>query len=125
MNSESSRRRIAVKEEDLDELYLLVQGAPYANTLLDAKGTLAQHEHAKTLQLVQSARDRFRQSHARTLRWEGAETSPGEQASREDARMRQRLTRCRLVLEAFDEVIAILERMIKLRRTGLRDRSAR
>ncbi len=25
MNSESSRRRIAVKEEDLDELYLLVQ----------------------------------------------------------------------------------------------------
>jgi hypothetical protein len=65
MNSESPRRRIAIKEEDLNELYLLVQGAPYANALLDAKVTLAQHEHAKTLQLVVSL-DRFRQSHSDT-----------------------------------------------------------
>ena len=34
MNSESSRRRIAVKEEDLDELYLLVQFLDASRTII-------------------------------------------------------------------------------------------
>jgi hypothetical protein len=114
-NSDSRRRRIAIKEADLDELYLLVQGAPYANTLLDAKMTLSHHDLAKTLQLVQSGRSRYRQSHWRTLRRDGDETLADEQGSKEGARLRQQLVRCQLVLEAFDDVIAILERMIKLR----------
>jgi len=114
-NPDSPRRRIAVKEADLDELYLLVQGAPYANTLLDAKVTLSHHDLAKTLQLVQSARSRYRQSHSRTLRRDSDETVADEQGSKEAARLRQQLVRCQLVLEAFDDIIANLERMIKLR----------
>ena len=82
-NSDSPRRRIAVKEADLDELYLLVQGAPYANTLLDAKVTLSHHDLAKTLQLVQSGRSRYRQSHWRILRRDGDETVADEQGSKE------------------------------------------
>jgi hypothetical protein len=114
-NADSPRRRIAIKEADLDELYLLVQGAPYANTLLDAKLTLSHHDLAKTLQLVQSARGRYRQSHWRVLRRDGDEPAADAPGSRETARLRQQRARCQLVLEAFDDVIAILERMIKLR----------
>ena len=80
-----------MKEADLEELYLLVQGAPYANTLLDAKVTLAQHDLAKTLQLVQSARGRYRQSHWRILRRDGDESVSDEQGSKETARLRQQL----------------------------------
>jgi hypothetical protein len=115
MSSEAPRRRIVIKEADLDELYLLVQGAPFANTLLDAKAALAQRDHPQTLELVRTARERFRQQHARTLR-KGDERDEGDSAgAKEDPRQRQRLERVRLVLEAMDDTIATLERMIKLR----------
>ena len=39
----------------------------------------------------------------------------GRSTTKEDARQRQRVERCRLVLEALDEATATLERMIKLR----------
>lgn len=115
MSSDSPRRRIGIKEEDLDELYLLVQGAPYANVLLDAKAALIQRDHAQALELVQTARDRFRQQHSRTLRKGEEAGADSESNAREDARQRQRVERCRLVLEALDDAIAKLERMIKLR----------
>jgi hypothetical protein len=114
-NADAPRRRIAIKADDLQELYLLVQGAPYANTLLDAQVALSQHDLGKTLELIQSARERYRQSHWRTLRHEGDPSTDAPPESRESARARQLLRRCQLVLEAFDDVIATLERMVKLR----------
>jgi hypothetical protein len=115
MSSESPRRRIVIKEQDLEELYLLVQGAPFANLLLDAKSALMQRDHSQVLELVSTARHRFRQQHARTLRKgdePGADSAP---TSKEDARQRQKCERVRLVLEALDDTVATLERMIKLR----------
>jgi hypothetical protein len=115
MSSESPRRRIVIKEQDLEELYLLVQGAPFANLLLDAKSALMQRDHSQVLELVSTARHRFRQQHARTLRIgdePGADSAP---VSKEDARQRQKCERVRLVLEALDDTVATLERMIKLR----------
>jgi hypothetical protein len=114
-NSGSPRPKIAVKQADLEELYLLVQGAPYANTLLDAQVALSQHDLAKTLELIQSARSRYRQSHWRTLRLDSDEASQAEPESRGAARQRQQLGRCQLVLAAFDDVIAVLEKMVRIR----------
>jgi hypothetical protein len=115
MSSESPRRRIVIKEQDLDELYLLVQGAPFANLLLDAKSALMQRDHPQVLELVSTARDRFRQQHARTLRKGDESGAEGAPTSKEDARQRQKLERVRLVLEALEDTVATLERMIKLR----------
>lgn len=115
MSSESPRRRIVIKEQDLEELYLLVQGAPFANLLLDAKSALIQRDHPQVLELVCTARDRFRQQHARTLRKGDESGTDGAPASKEEARQRQKLDRVRLVLEALEETVATLERMIKLR----------
>ncbi len=110
------RRRIAIKQEDLEELYLLVQGAPYANTIVDVQVSLSHKDYATTLKLIESARERFRQSHSRTLR---QEISEGEEATKEAKRQarrdKQRQDRCKSVLDAFDDVMAILERMIKMR----------
>ena len=64
------KRRLSVREKDLGELYLLVQGSPFANSVLDAQASLAQDDLAMTLKLVESARDRYRQSNWRTLRQE-------------------------------------------------------
>lgn len=114
-NTGSPRHRIAIKQADLEELYLLVQGAPYANTLLDAQVALSQHDLTKTLELVRSGRSRYRQSHSRTLRQDGDEKEEAQQGSKDAARMRQQLRRCQLVLEAFDDIIAILEKMVKIR----------
>ncbi len=112
----SRRRRIAIREEDLEELYLLVQGAPYANTVIDAQVSLSQKDYATSLQLIESARERFRQSHSRTLR---QDVTPDEDATEQEKKQarrdKQRQDRCKSVLAAFDDVIDILGRMIKLR----------
>ena len=115
MSSESPRRRIVIKEQDLEELYLLVQGAPFANLLLDAKSALMQRDHSQVLELVNTARNRFRQQHARTLRKGDEPGVDGAPTSKEDARQRQKLERVRLVVVALDDTVATLERMIKLR----------
>ena len=113
------RQRIVVKEEDLEELYLLVQGAPYANSVIDARMSLAQKDLATTLNLLESARERYRQSHRKTLRQDIGEVDEGKKGAKEKARrLKQQQDRCRHVLEAFDDIVAILERMIKLRAGG-------
>ena len=114
-NTGSSRRRIGVKQEDLEDLYLLVQGAPYANTVVDAKAALALKDYSRTLQLMQSARERYRQSHGRILRQEFDRADDDKSRSKEQARQRQRQGQCRSVLAEFDEVIATLQRMVQMR----------
>ncbi len=112
------KRRIAVKEEDLEELYLLVQGAPYANTVLDAKTCLAQKDYEATLALIESARDRYRQSNKRILRQVIQGDEPPKEAQRKTRQLKQKQDRCNSVLEAFDDLISVLGRMIKLRAGG-------
>ncbi len=110
------RRRIAVKEEDLEELYVLVQGAPYANTVIDAQVTFSQKDYPATLRLIEAARERFRQSHSRTLRQDVATPGNASREARQQSRRdKQRQDRCKSVLDVFDDIIAILGRMIKLR----------
>ena len=112
-------RRISVKEEDLEELYLLVQGAPYANTVLDAKASIAQNDLETTLKLIESARDRYLQSNRRVLRQEiGAPEKESKAARQQTLRLKQKQDRCKSVMEAFDDVVSILGRMIKLRAGG-------
>ena len=115
-----------MREEDLEELYLLVQGAPYANSVIDARMSLAQKDLATTLDLLESARERYRQSHRKTLRQDIGEVDEDKKGAKEKARrLKQQQNRCRHVLAAFDDTIAILERMMKLRWRKGSDRSDR
>ncbi len=115
------KRRIAVKEEDLEELYLLVQGAPYANSVLDARACLAQKDNEAAVKLLESARDRYRQSNKRILRQEVRATDEDpKDVQRQDRRLKQKQDRCNAVLEVFDDMVSILNRMIRLQAGGKR-----
>jgi hypothetical protein len=112
-------RRLSVRGEDLEELYLLVQGAPFANTVLDAKDSLAQNDLEGALRLIEASEARYRQSKRRILRQE-FDLSDGQTKSdlQQARRLKQRQERCRHVLAAFEDVMSSLRRMIRLRGGG-------
>ena len=98
---------------------MLVQGAPYANTVLDAKASLHQQDLDSVLDLIESARERYEQAHRRILRRELGDIDELSKSDQPEARrLKQRQDRCHSVLAAFEEVIDTLGRMIRLRGSG-------
>ncbi len=116
MNQDARRSGVLQCAEDLDELYQLVQGAPYANTILDAKSSLFHQDLDRVLELIESAQDLYRQANRRILRRELGDIDELPQAEQLTARrFKQRQDRCHSVLSAFDDVTDTLRRMIRLR----------
>jgi hypothetical protein len=98
-------------EQDIQDLYTLVRGTPFANTLLEAASAFGQGDGSAALQLVQDVRDGYAKSRTRTLRADPDKSGAGE---KEIARLKSKQKKYNDVLAKFDEALAALDRQVKL-----------
>lgn len=100
-----------VTTADLELLYALIKGVPYANWLMDAAEALGQDDLQRATQRVRDARTRYEKSRARTLR--------GDQTGAPDPRADKKREKYKRVLDKFDEILAAFERMTRWQESRL------
>lgn len=97
--------------EQLGSLYVSIRGAPYANSLNEAKAAFQANKYAEALRLVQGASDIYRRSH---LPW--LQQDPGQASGKNEAQaLRDKQTKIKGIVEVFDTILERLERLAKLK----------
>jgi len=97
--------------EELDNLYVLVRGALYANGLNEAKKAFQAQHYAETLRLVQETGELHRRTHLQTLKQDPEKAGLGK---KEVQKLRDKQAKIKNSLQRFAELVQRLEKMAHL-----------
>jgi hypothetical protein len=97
--------------EELDNLYVLLRGARYANALGEAKKAFQAKDYAETLKLVRETGELHRRMHLQVLKQDPNKSGIGK---KELQKILDKQAKLKGVLERFDELVHRLEKMAKL-----------
>jgi hypothetical protein len=92
--------------QELDNLYLLVRGTPYANTLGEAKKAFQAEDYLETLRLLRETAELYRRTHWHLLRQDPVKAGFGPHELK-------KLDKIKDVLERFDRLAIRLEKLSK------------
>lgn len=94
-------------EADFQELYVLIRGAKFASTILDANAAFGEREYSVAIQHVRDVRGQYAKAHMRTLRADPI----GKGGSKDAARLQRKQEKHQHVLNKLDEMLVDLRRM--------------
>jgi hypothetical protein len=98
-----------VIETDIQDLYALIRGAKFANSLQDAAAAAGQGDYSVAMEIVGNVRDRYEKAHLRTLKKDLSQVEA--EATKEEAkRVASKQEKYRHALVKFDEVLTALNR---------------
>jgi hypothetical protein len=98
-----------VIETDIQELYALIRGARFANSLQDAATAAGQGDYSAAQKLVGDVRDHYEKIHLRTLK-KDLDQVEAEATKEEAKRLANKQEKYRRALAKFDEVLTVLNR---------------
>lgn len=96
-------------ETEIQDLYALIRGAKFANTLQDAAAAAGDGDYSAASRLVGAVREQFERKHSRTLKRDLNQVE-AEATQEEAKRLASRQEKYRDVLLKFDEVLTALNR---------------
>lgn len=97
--------------QDLDDLYIFLRGARYANALGDAKKAFQERNYVETLRLVRDTGELHRRMHLQALKLDPKKAGGGK---KEVQKLLEKQEKIKNVLVRFDELVKQLEKMAKL-----------
>jgi hypothetical protein len=97
--------------EEMDNLYVFIRGALYANALGGAKKAFQERNYAEAFRLVRETGELYRRMHLQTLNQDPEKTGGGK---KEVQKLRDKQAKIKDVLERFVGLDRQLEKMAKL-----------
>jgi hypothetical protein len=97
--------------QELDDLYIALRGARYANALGDAKKAFHERNYVETLRLVRDTGELHRRLHLQSLNKDPRKLGGGK---KEIQRILEKQEKIKSILARFDELVKQLEKMAKL-----------
>jgi hypothetical protein len=103
------REDCIVIETDIQDLYALIRGARFANSLQDAAESAKEGDYTAALRIVGDVREQYKKKHLRTLK---KDPSQVESTAKQDEarRLVSKQEKYRAALAKFDELLATLQR---------------
>jgi hypothetical protein len=101
---------IAIVQE-MDELYVFIRGALYANALGEAKKAFQEKNYAESFRLVRDTGELYRRMHLQTLKQDPEKTGGGK---KEAQKLREKQEKIKSVLNRFNALGRLLEKMARL-----------
>jgi hypothetical protein len=108
---ESSAYAMATIIQELDDLYIALRGARYANALGDAKKAFQEKNYVEALRLVRDTGELHRRMHLQVLKQDPRKLGGGK---KEAQRILEKQDKVKAVLARFDELVKQLDKMAKL-----------
>jgi hypothetical protein len=97
--------------EEMDNLYVFIRGALYANGLTDAKKAFQERNYAETFRLVRETGELYRRMHLQVIKQDPQKTGGGK---KEVQKLRDKQAKIKDVLARFDGLDRQLEKMARL-----------
>ncbi len=108
--AEPLKSPVAIVEE-MDNLYVLIRGALYANGLNDAKSAFQEKNYPQAFRSVRETGELYRRMHLQVLKQEPEKAGGGK---KEIQKFRDKQAKIKDVLARFDGLVHQLEKMAKL-----------
>jgi hypothetical protein len=97
--------------QEMDNLYVFIRGALYANALGKAKKTFLERNYAEAFRLVRETGELYRRMHLQTIKLDPEKAGGGK---KEVQKLRDKQAKIKEVLERFDGLDRQLEKMARL-----------
>jgi hypothetical protein len=97
--------------QELDGLYVLIRGAPYANALGEAKKAYQSQEYSQAMRLVKETGALYRRTHVRVLNEDPESAGLGKE---ESLKLTAKQAKIKDVQERLDQLVHRLEKLAKL-----------
>jgi hypothetical protein len=97
--------------QEMDNLYVLIRGAQYANGLNDAKKAFHERNFVETFRLVRETGELYRRMHLQVIKQDPQKTGGGK---KEVQKLRDKQAKIKDVLDRFDGLDRQLEKMARL-----------
>ena len=97
--------------QEMDNLYVLIRGAQYANGLNDAKKAFQERNFVEAFRLVRETGELYRRMHLQVIKQDPEKTGGGK---KEVQKLRDKQAKIKDVLERFDGLDRQLEKMARL-----------
>jgi hypothetical protein len=97
--------------QEMDDLYVFIRGALYANALGEAKKAFQERNYAEAFRLVRETGELYRRMHLQTIKLDPAKAGGGK---KEVQKLRDKQVKIKDVLERFDGLDRQLEKMAGL-----------
>ena len=108
--AEQLRSPAAIVQE-MDDLYVFIRGALYANALGEAKKAFQERNFAEAFRLVRETGELYRRMHLQAIKLDPEKAGGGK---KEDQKLREKQAKIKDVLDRFDGLDRQLEKMAKL-----------
>ena len=97
--------------QEMDNLYIFIRGALYANALGEAKKAFLEKNYAEAFRLVRETGELYRRMHLQTIKLDPEKAGGGK---KEVQKLRDKQAKIKDVLERFDGLGRQLEKMARL-----------
>jgi hypothetical protein len=97
--------------QEIDDIYVLIRGALYANGLNEAKTAFHDRNFVDAFKHVRETGELYRRTHLQTIKQDPAKTGGGK---KEIQKLRDKQAKIKDVLARFEAVVVQLEKMAKL-----------